>query len=134
MKIVGITAGAFDLLHAGHVLMLQECKKYCDQLIVLLQTDPSIDRPKKNKPVQSLVERQIQVLGCRYVDEVFIYETEKDLKTLLKVLEYDVRIIGADWKAKPFTGHDIPGHLEKVVYNSRKHNWSSTALRNKLKK
>ena len=90
----GITFGAFDLFHAGHVLMLEEAKSVCDHLTVCIQTDPSIDRKSKNSPVQSLEERQIQVLGCRYVDEVVIYDTENDLLDILDRLDWDIRILG----------------------------------------
>jgi len=94
--IKGITAGAFDLLHAGHVLMLKEAKEQCDYLIVALQTDPTIDRPEKNKPTQTLEEREIQLLGCRYVDEIVMYNTEAELYDLLAKIKPDIRIIGAD--------------------------------------
>lgn len=132
--IKGITFGAFDLLHAGHCLMLEEAKKQCDYLIVGLQEDPSqtpeeYRGKKKNKPVQDLRERQIQLTANRYVDEVIIYKTEEDLYKLLINLKPDVRIIGADWKNKKFTGWDLP---IKVYYNSRDHNYSSTGLRKRI--
>lgn len=130
----GITFGAFDLLHAGHCLMLEEAKKQCDYLIVGLQEDPSqtpkeYRGKKKSKPVQDLRERQIQLTANRYVDEVVIYKTEEDLYKLLINLKPDVRIIGADWKNKKFTGWDLP---IKVYYNSRNHNYSSTSLRKRI--
>ena len=112
----GFTCGAFDLLHAGHILMLQEAKSVCDYLIVGLQTDPSLDRESKNSPVQSLEERRIQIEAVKYVDEVIIYETEKDLLALLKRLKPDIRIIGADHEGKPFTGHELDIEL---FFNSR---------------
>ena len=90
----GITFGAFDLFHAGHVLMLEEAKDVCDHLIVCIQTDPSLDRLEKNKPVQSITEREIQVSGCRYVDEVIIYDTELDVLDIIDTIDWDVRIIG----------------------------------------
>src|SRR3989344_2617280 len=97
-KITGFTCGAMDLLHAGHVLMLKECKEQCDYLIVGLQTDPTIDRPEKSKPIETLTERKIRLEGCKYVDKIVIYNTEKDLDKLLKKLKPDVRFVGADWK------------------------------------
>ncbi|OGI95634.1 hypothetical protein A2917_03735 [Candidatus Nomurabacteria bacterium RIFCSPLOWO2_01_FULL_42_17] len=132
--IKGITFGAFDLLHAGHCLMLEEAKKQCDYLIVGLQKDPS-ETPmeyrgkKKNKPVQTLLERQIQLMANKYVDQVVIYETEEDLYKLLLDLKPDIRIIGADWKDKKFTGWDLP---MKVYFNSREHNYSSSDLRKRI--
>lgn len=125
----GFTCGAFDLLHAGHVLMLKECKSKCDKLIVGLHTDPSIDRPKKNKPVETVEERMIRLMGCKYVDGVVQYDTEKDLLYLLKSMNLDVRFVGADWKGKKFTGKSLP---IKVIYNSRSHNYSSTNLRKRV--
>ncbi len=129
--IKGITAGAFDLLHAGHVLMLKEAKEQCDYLIVALQTDPTIDRPEKNKPTQTLEEREIQLLGCRYVDEIVMYNTEAELYDLLAKIKPDIRIIGADWKGKKFTGYDLP---IKIYHNSREHHYSSSELRERIKK
>ena len=102
---VGITASCFDLFHAGHILMLQEAKEQCDRLVVALQTDPTIDRPEKNKPVQSLVERYIQLEGCKYVDTIIPYTTEEDLLNILQCYDWDVRIIGDEYYGKPFTGH-----------------------------
>lgn len=125
----GFTCGAFDLLHAGHILMLQEAKSVCDYLIVGLQTDPSLDRESKNRPVQSLEERRIQIEAVKYVDEVIIYESEKDLLVLLKRIKPDIRIIGADHKGKPFTGHELDIDL---FFNSRNHSWSSSDLRRRI--
>ena len=102
----GITFGAFDLFHAGHVLMLEEAKTVCDYLIVCIQTDPSIDRKSKNTPVQSIIERQIQVAACKYVDEVLIYDTESDLLEILDTVEWDVRILGDEYQDKNFTGRE----------------------------
>lgn len=130
-KIVGFTCGAFDLLHAGHALMLEEAKKSCDYLIVGVQGDPSIDRSAKNQPVQEYEERITMVKAIRYVDEVVLYNTEKELYELLKKLSPDVRIIGADWKGKPFTGFDLK---MKVVFNSRDHGYSTSELRSRVAK
>lgn len=131
--VVGFTCGAFDLFHAGHVLMLEEAKQYCDYLIVGLQSDPSIDRASKNKPVQSIVERQVQVKGCRHVDEVVIYDTEKDLEDLFKTLPIDVRVIGSDYKDREFTAKDycIDNNIQ-IVYNKRTHSFSTTDLRQRV--
>lgn len=131
--IIGFTCGAFDLFHAGHVLMLEEAKQNCDYLVVGLQSDPSVDRAAKNKPIQSIVERQVQVKGCRYVDEVIVYDTEKDLEDLLKSLPIDVRVIGSDYKDSEFTGKDycIDNHIE-IVYNKRDHSFSTTDLRQRV--
>ena len=128
-KVIGFTCGAMDLLHAGHVLMLKECREQCDYLIVGLQVDPSLDRPDKNRPIETLEERKIRLKGCRYVDKILIYKTEKDLSALLKKLKPDVRFVGADWKGKHFTGDDLK---IKVVYNSRSHHFSSTSLRERI--
>lgn len=129
-KIIGFTCGSFDLLHAGHCLMLKEAKLKCDLLIVGLHTDPTIDRPSKNKPIQSVEERLIQLESCKYVDVTIIYDTEEDLYNILKEYKPDIRIIGEDWKNKKFTGYDLP---IKVYFNSRKHSYSSSELRNRIK-
>jgi glycerol-3-phosphate cytidylyltransferase len=129
---IGITAGSFDLTHAGHYLMFEECKSQCDYLIVCLQTDPTIDRAAKNKPVQSINERYLQLRACKYIDEVIVYETEEDLYNLFCSLHYTKRFIGADWQGKPFTGHDINGMNEKIVFNSRNHKFSSSELRKRV--
>ena len=126
----GITFGAFDLFHAGHVLMLQEAKTVCDYLIVCIQTDPSIDRKSKNTPVQSLIEREIQVTACKYVDEVLVYETEADLLKILEETDWDVRILGDEYKDKEFTGRDQ--YLDKCYFNKRPHNFSSSELRGRV--
>ena len=133
-KLIGFTCGAMDLLHAGHVLMLKEAREQCGWLIVGLQTDPSIDRPEKNKPIQSLEERKIQLLGCRYVDEIQEYNTEEDLLLMLKEYaeihgERFVRIIGMDWLGKKYTGHDLN---MKTIFNTRSHNYSSSELRQRI--
>jgi glycerol-3-phosphate cytidylyltransferase len=129
---IGFTCSAFDMLHAGHVSMLQEAKSVCDYLIVGLQTDPTIDRPSKNKPVQSLLERQIQLSAVKYVDQVIVYETENDLLDLLFALPIDVRIIGQEYTLKPFTGCNMTGM--DFYFNKRQHKWSSSELRERLVK
>ena len=128
----GITFGAFDLFHAGHVMMLQEAKTVCDYLIVCIQSDPSIDRIEKNKPVQSVVEREIQVSGCRYTDEVIIYDTETEVLDILNTIDWDVRILGEEYKDKDFTGREQT--LEKCHFNKRPHNFSSSELRKRVTK
>lgn len=130
---IGITFSTFDLLHAGHVAMLAEAKKHCDYLIVGLQTDPTIDRPGKNKPVQSIVERQIQLAGSRYVDEVVVYSTEKDLEDILLTLPIDVRILGVEYAEKDYTGKDIClSRGIELVFNGRDHSFSSSSLRKRV--
>jgi|TARA_B110000093_G_scaffold179725_1_gene220402 glycerol-3-phosphate cytidylyltransferase len=126
----GITFGAFDLFHAGHILMLEEAKTVCDHLIVAIQTDPSLDREAKNSPVQSIEEREIQVSACRYVDEVIIYDREADLIEMLDTLDWDVRILGDEYKDKEFTGRDK--YLEKCYFNKRPHSFSSSELRERV--
>ena len=126
----GITFGAFDLFHAGHVMMLEEAKTVCDYLIVCIQSDPSLDRKEKNKPVQSIVEREIQVSGCKYTDEVIIYDTEEDLLDILDTVDWDVRVLGEEYKAKDFTGKEQT--LEKCHFNKRPHNFSSSELRKRV--
>ena len=130
-KKIGITFSAWDLLHAGHIAMLAEAKNHCDYLIAGLQTDPTIDRPDtKNKPVQSIVERQIQLSSCRFVDEVVVYQTERDLVDLLLILPVDVRILGVEYENKDFTGKKecLERGIE-LVFNSRDHSFSSSSLR-----
>lgn len=130
---VGFTASTFDLFHAGHVLMLQEAKTQCDHLIVGLQNDPTLDRPNKNKPVQSIVERQIQLMGNKYIDEIRIYNTEKDLEHLLLILPINIRILGIEYEHKEFTGKQIClDRGIKIYYNVRDHNFSSTSLRERI--
>jgi len=133
-KTIGITFSTFDLLHAGHIAMLSEAKNHCDYLIAGLQTDPTIDRPdSKNPPIQSIVERQIQLAATRYVDEIVIYQTEQDLLDLLLVLPLDVRIIGIEYENKEFSGKDICEDRDiKVIYNGRDHSFSSSSLRKRV--
>jgi glycerol-3-phosphate cytidylyltransferase len=131
---VGVVFSSFDLFHAGHVAMLAEAKNHCDYLIAALQTDPTIDRPdSKNPPIQSIVERQIQVSTNRNVDEVVVYQTEKDLEDLLLILPVDVRILGVEYKDKEFTGREIclKRGIE-IVYNGRDHSFSSSSLRKRV--
>ena len=128
----GITFGAFDLFHAGHVLMLEEAKTVCDHLIVCIQSDPSLDREEKNKPVQSIIEREIQVSGCRHVDEVIIYDSEVDLLNIIDQVDWDVRILGEEYKDKYFTGRDQT--LERCHFNKRPHTFSSSELRERVSK
>jgi glycerol-3-phosphate cytidylyltransferase len=133
-KPVGFTCSTFDLLHAGHILMLAECKQICDYLIVGLQTDPTIDRPTvKNKPIQSVVERYVQLSAIKFVDEIVVYETERDLEDLLMFLPITIRICGVEYKDKPLTGLDIcESRGIKTYYNSRSHRFSSTELRKRV--
>lgn len=128
-KVVGFTCSCFDLFHAGHVLMLREAKEQCDYLIVGLQTDPTLDRPEKNKPVQSITERYIQLQGCKYVDEIVVYATEKDLVDVLTSYPIDVRIIGEEYASKDFTGKDLDIEL---YFNRRNHGFSTTELRKRI--
>jgi glycerol-3-phosphate cytidylyltransferase len=133
-KKIGITFSTFDMLHAGHVAMLSEAKNHCDYLICGLQTDPTIDRPDtKNKPVQSIVERQIQLSACRYVDEVVVYQTEQDLRDLLLILPVDVRILGVEYQDKDFSGREecFDRNIE-IVFNGRDHSFSSSSLRKRV--
>lgn len=127
---IGFTASAFDLLHAGHIAMLEEAKEHCDYLIVGLHTDPTIDRPKKNKPIQTTFERYTQLKGCKFVDEIIPYDTELDLINLLKIIKPDLRIIGEEYRMKDFTGKDLP---IEIYYNTREHIFSSSELRKRLK-
>ena len=133
-KKIGITFSTFDMLHAGHIAMLSEARNHCDYLIAGLQTDPTIDRPDtKNKPVQSIVERQIQLAACRYVDEVVVYETEEDLCDLLLILPVDVRILGVEYEHKDFTGKSECYQRDiELVFNSRDHSFSSSSLRKRV--
>ena len=130
-KPVGFTCSTFDLLHAGHILMLAEAKSICDYLIVALQMDPSIDRPEsKNKPVQSIVERYVQLSAVKFVDEIIVYQTEKDLEDMLMFLPITIRIIGEEYKDKDFTGKQIcEDRGIKIWFNSRSHRFSSSELR-----
>jgi len=132
--ITGFTCGAFDVLHAGHLAMLKECKDNCDYLIVGLHSDPSIDRPTKNKPVQTILERYIQLSAISYVNKIIPYDTEEDLENLLGILPIQKRFIGADHIHEIPTGKQVCDNRNiEIIYNIRYHNWSSTNLRNRLK-
>ncbi|CAC9975299.1 glycerol-3-phosphate cytidylyltransferase [Flavobacterium sp. CF108] len=130
---IGITFSAFDLLHAGHVKMLEEAKQNCDYLIVGLQTDPTLDRPTKNKPTQTVVERYIQLKACKFVDEIVPYATEQDLEDILKSFTIDMRVLGDEYKEKDFTGR---AYCEEkgieLYFNTRDHRFSSTNLRHEV--
>lgn len=128
MTKVGFTCSAFDLLHAGHILMLKECKGFCDQLHVGLQTDPATDRADKRKPIQSILERHIQLEAVSYVDFIHLYDTEEDLIRLLGIVGPDIRFVGEDWKNENFTGWDLP---IQIHYNKR-YGYSTTAMRKKI--
>ena len=123
------------MCHAGHVIMLQECKKVCDYLIVGLQVDPSKDRPNKNAPVQTLVERYIQVDAIKYIDQIVPYETEQDLEDIFSMFDINVRILGVEYKDKDFTGKDICNKRGvQIHFNKRDHRFSSTELRERITK
>ena len=138
-KKIGFTCSSFDLLHAGHYIMLEDSKKQCDFLIVGLQTDPTLDKEyrintsdsgkKKNKPIQSFEERFIQIKGCKYIDCIIKYSTENELYSIIKEITPDIRILGSDWKNKPYTGHElnIPIH-----WHNRNHNYSTSNLRKRV--
>ena len=130
---VGITFSCFDLFHAGHVAMLQEAKTQCDYLIVGLQTDPTIDRPEKNQPIQSVFERYMQLKACKYIDEIIPYATEKDVEDILLTYHIDVRIIGEDYIDQNFTGKDLCEFRNiEIYYNRRRHSFSTSELRNRV--
>ena len=131
---IGFTCSTFDLLHAGHITMLEEAKHHCYFLIVGLQSDPTIDRPgEKNKPVQSLIERQIQLSAVKYIDEIIVYNTEQDLEDMLLTLPINIRILGEEYRDKPFTGKDICAKRGiEVFFNGRDHSFSSTSLRKRV--
>lgn len=131
---IGFTCSTFDLLHAGHITMLKEAKQKCDYLICGLQTDPTIDRPNsKNKPIQTLVERWIQLDAVKYVDEVIVYQTEKDLEDLFLTLNMDVRIVGEEYRNTNFTGKEICENRDiEIYYNKRQHSFSTTELRERI--
>ena len=127
--VIGFTAGSFDCTHTGHYLMFEDCKRHCTYLIVGLQTDPTIDRPDKNKPVQSVFERYIQLRACKFIDEIIVYSTEDELYTILSTLEIDIRFLGDDWRGREFTGYELPVYTH---FNSRTHDYSTTNLRNRI--
>ncbi len=130
---IGITFSQFDLLHAGHIAMLAEAKNHCDYLIAGLQNNAQWDRPQKNAPIQSLVERQIQLSAVRFVDEIVVYNTEKDLEDILLTLQLDVRILGVEYMQSEFTGRAICEKRKiQLVFNGRDHSFSSTNLRERV--
>ena len=130
---VGITFSAFDLLHAGHVKMLEEAKRQCEYLICGLQMDPTVDRPEKNKPVQTVVERYIQLKACKYVDEIVPYTTEQDLEDILRAFKIDLRIVGEEYKVKTFTGRTFcEENGIELYFNKRNHRFSSSSLRKEV--
>ena len=131
--IIGITFSQFDLLHAGHIAMLSEAKNHCDYLIAGLQNNAQWDRPEKNEPIQSIVERQISLSAVRTVDEIVIYNTEKDLADILLTLPIDVRILGVEYADKDFSGKEICERRNiKIIYNGRDHSFSSSSLRKRI--
>lgn len=130
---VGITFSAFDLLHAGHITMLEDAKRQCDYLICGLQTDPTLDRPEKNRPVQSVVERYIQLKGCKFVDEIVPYATEQDLEDVLRSFKLDVRIVGDEYEQKEFTDRKFCEDKGiDLCFNKREHRFSSSGLRREV--
>jgi glycerol-3-phosphate cytidylyltransferase len=131
---VGFTASTFDLLHVGHIGMLRQADSICDRLIVGLQVDPSINRPTKNAPIQSLYERHFQLQAIKYIDEIIPYQTEEDLEDILSVLQIDVRILGEEYRDKDFTGKDICKKRNiQLYFNDRDHRFSSTELRQRVR-
>lgn len=133
MSVIGITASTFDLLHAGHIMMLREAKQQCDYLICALQVDPSLDRSEKNSPVQTLVERYVQLAAVKYVDEIVVYQTEQDLEDILEMYPIDVRILGEEYKDKDFTGREICKRRNiRLYFNRRDHRFSSSGLRKRV--
>jgi len=132
-KRIGITCSTFDLFHAGHVIMLEEAKRQCDYLIAAIQTDPTLDRTTKNKPVQSIIERQIQVSACKHVDEIIVYSTEKELEDIFMSLPIDVRIMGEEYRDTEFTGKVICEKRKiEIYFNKRDHYFSSSDLRTRV--
>lgn len=129
-KKICVTASCFDLFHAGHMLMVKDGKEHCDIFVAFLQTDPTLDRPEKNKPILSFEERKILVEGCKYIDKIFIYSTEKELYDGFKALGADLRILGDDYKGKRCTGDDLP--MEVYYHDRSVHGWSTTKLRKRI--
>jgi glycerol-3-phosphate cytidylyltransferase len=130
---IGFTASTFDLLHAGHISMLREAKENCDYLICGLQIDPSVDRPTKNSPIQTIVERQVQLSAVKYVDEIIVYRTEQDLEDILEMYHIDIRILGDEYRDKDFTGKDICKKRGiQLYFNKRDHRFSSSELRRQV--
>ena len=129
----GIVASTFDLLHAGHIMMLREAKDQCDHLLCALQVDPSVDRHEKNSPIQSIVERYVQLAAVKYVDEIVVYQTEKDLEDILELYPINVRILGEEYRDKDFTGREICKRRGiRIHFNKRDHKFSSSGLRKRV--
>jgi len=127
---VGFTCSTFDLLHSGHIAMLREAKEQCDYLIAGLQIDPSLDRKEKNSPAQTIVERYVQLSAVKYVDEIIVYLTERDLEDILEMFHIDVRILGDEYRDKDFTGKDICKKRGiQLHFNKRDHRFSTSSLR-----
>lgn len=130
---IGIVASTFDLLHAGHIMMLREAKDQCDHLLCALQVDPSVDRQEKNSPIQSIVERYVQLAAVKYVDEIVVYQTEKDLEDILELYPINVRILGEEYRDKDFTGREICKRRGiRIHFNKRDHKFSSSGLRKRV--
>ena len=127
---IGIVCGAFDVIHPGYIRMFQDAKTVCDKLIILLQTDPTIDRPEKLKPTQTVEDRELILRAIRYVDDVIIYTTENDLYNLLKMDFYNIRVMGTDYLGKKFTGSDLK---REIFWHRRDHGYSSTSYKKKIK-
>ena len=130
-EIIGFTAGNFDLLHPGYIYTFEEAKRHCDKFLVFLQRDPSATRYTKYKPVIPLYERYRTLMAIKYIDDVYMYQTEEDLYELIKFWKPQVRILGEDYIGKPFTGDDLP---LKVIYTTRSHDWSTTKLKDLITK
>jgi glycerol-3-phosphate cytidylyltransferase len=131
--IVGFTCGAWDLFHAGHNVLLRDCKLHCDKLIVGLHTDPTIDRKTKNKPVQTVFERYLQLQNCKWVDEIIPYDTEVDLENLIATIPLNKRFVGEDYLGKNITGDNLCKQLDiEIVYLKRRHTFSTTELRRRI--
>jgi len=130
---VGFTCSAFDMLHSGHIQMLRDASEQCDYLICGLQTNPSVDRPEKNRPIQTVVERYTQLKAVQYVNEIIPYATEEDLKDILSMYHIDVRILGDEYREKDFTGKEICKRRDIALYfNKRDHRFSSSELRRRV--
>jgi len=128
-KRIGFTCSTFDLLHAGHISMLAESKSKCDYLIVGLLCDPTHDRKIKQKPIQSMFERWVQLSAISYINMIIPFSLEQDIVDMVLLIKPDVRIVGEEYKDKEHTGKG----LCPIFYNSRKHSFSSTELRERIK-
>ena len=130
-EVIGFTAGNFDLLHPGYIYTFEEAKRHCDKFLVFLQRDPSATRYTKYKPVIPLYERYKTLMSIKYIDDVYIYQTEEELYELIKFWKPQIRILGEDYIGKSFTGDDLP---VKVIYTTRSHDWSTTKLKDLITK